>query len=63
MAEEKNTLSEEQLKEISGGAGNDGNDYAWKIMLKCPKCGVLGPHAAFSGGRVVCGNCGYRYKR
>ena len=61
MAEEKNILSEEQLKEISGGAGDGGNDNAkhTKITCWCPHCNKETQHTFFSDGGI----CDICFKR
>ena len=66
MAENNRILSENQLENVSGGntsdrlgSGDPGSSQ--KMTLKCPSCGVKGPHTYHMGGRVTCDNCSHTY--
>ena len=67
MAEKVTVLSENQLENVSGGSRSSGSPgsgdpgSSQNTTLKCPSCGVKGPHTYHLGGRVTCDNCGHTY--
>ena len=67
MADKKMILSDDQLENVSGGILNRGSSgpsnsgSSRKTTLRCPSCGIKGPHTIIISGRVTCDNCNHTY--
>ncbi len=54
-------LTEEELKNITGGTGPDDGDGSQGEIRTCPECGENAVQTPMYGGRYKCSACGITY--